>query len=79
MPVTELVFVHPNPQLRKEFDAKLPDVLKGTFSKLPKLDVLYIGSKVEGTSKETQQQADICLFLREFTQPIANKKNADVV
>lgn len=72
MPITELVFIRPNPdaQLRKELNAKLPGVLSGVFSKLPKLNVLCVGSKVDGASEETNQSDQICLFLREFTQPI---------
>ncbi|EHK42576.1 uncharacterized protein TrAtP1_002404 [Trichoderma atroviride] len=66
MPVTEFVFIRPKPdtQLRKELDAKLPGVLSGVFSKLPKLDVLCIGSKLGGTSVDTHQQDELCLFLQ---------------
>lgn len=76
MPITELVFIRtkPDAQLRKELDAKLPGVLSGVFSKLPKLDVLCIGSKLGGTSEDTYQQDEMCLFLREFTQPIVSKR-----
>jgi hypothetical protein len=72
MPITELVFIRPNPdvQLRKELDAKLPGVLSGVFSKLPKLNVLCVGSKVDGASEDTHLSDQICLFLREFTHII---------
>ncbi|PON29019.1 hypothetical protein TGAM01_v202127 [Trichoderma gamsii] len=66
MPITELVFIRPKPdaQLRKELDAKLPGVLSSVFSKIPKLDVLYIGSKLDGTCEDTHQQDEMCLFLQ---------------
>lgn len=81
MPITELVFIRPklDTQLRKELDAKLPGVLSGVFSKLPKLDVLCIGSKLDGTSEDTHQPEEMCLFLREFTQPIVSKRYADFI
>ncbi|KAM0518994.1 hypothetical protein ACHAPE_003985 [Trichoderma viride] len=65
MPITELVFIRPKPdaQLRKELDAKLPGVLSSVFSKIPKLDVLCIGSKLDGASVDTPQQDEMCLFL----------------
>ncbi|KAK1252180.1 hypothetical protein MKX08_003367 [Trichoderma sp. CBMAI-0020] len=66
MPVTEFVFIRPKPdtQSRKELDAKLLGVLNSVFSKLPKLDVLCIGSKLGGTSENTHQQEELCLFLQ---------------
>jgi hypothetical protein len=81
MPITELVFIRPKPdaQLRKDLDAKLPGVLSGVFSKLPKLDVLCIGSKLDGTSVDTRQQDEVCLFLRESTQPIVSKRNSYLI
>lgn len=80
MPITELVLMRPKPdtQLRKELDAKLPGVLSSVFSKRPKLDVLCLGTKVDGTSEDIHQQNELCLFLRESIQPMMSKRNSYV-
>lgn len=81
MPVTEFIFIRPKPdaQLRKELDAKLPGVLSSVFSKIPKLDVLCIGSKLDGESADIRQQDEMCLFLRESTQPIVSMRDSNFI
>ncbi|RFU73444.1 hypothetical protein TARUN_8813 [Trichoderma arundinaceum] len=66
MSITELIFisVQPDPQVRKELDTKLPDVLSGVFSRLPKLDSLFIASNLEVTGEDESSQDGICLLLK---------------
>lgn len=66
MSITELVFktVQQDPQIRKELNSKLPDILSGVFSGLPKLESLYIASDLEVVTREGGSSQDgICLLL----------------
>ncbi|KAL6885803.1 hypothetical protein GGI43DRAFT_426507 [Trichoderma evansii] len=66
MSITELVFitVQPDPQVRKELDSKLPDVLGRVFSGLPKLESLYIASDLDVTGEDGGSQDGIYLLLK---------------